>query len=146
MAKRYGAKWVHAACLTLAAVGLAVFPHISNQYLLFVPIIGFGIAWASIMGVPYILAVASVPKERYGVYMGVINMMIVIPMLLETLTFGLIYATLLGDNPTNALMFAGGLLFLAALAMLWIKPPPPREEEEAAEVPPVEVTAPAIGP
>ena len=146
MAKRYGAKWVHAACLTLAAVGLAVFPHISNQYLLFVPIIGFGIAWASIMGVPYILAVASVPKERYGVYMGVINMMIVIPMLLETLTFGAIYATLLGDNPTNALMFAGGLLFLAALAMLWIKPPPPREEEEAAEVPPVEVTAPAIGP
>ena len=146
MAKRYGAKWVHAACLTLAAVGLAVFPHISNQYLLFVPIIGFGIAWASIMGVPYILAVASVPKERYGVYMGVINMMIVIPMLLETLTFGLIYATLLGDNPTNALMFAGGLLFLAALAMLWIKPPPPREEEEAAEVPPVEVTAPAVGP
>jgi maltose/moltooligosaccharide transporter len=146
MAKRYGAKWVHAACLTLAAVGLAVFPHITNQYLLFVPIIGFGIAWASIMGVPYILAVASVPKERYGVYMGVINMMIVIPMLLETLSFGAIYATLLGDNPTNALMFAGGLLFLAALAMLWIKPPPPREEEEAAEVPPVEVTAPAVGP
>jgi maltose/moltooligosaccharide transporter len=78
--------------------------------------------------------------------MGVINMMIVIPMLLETLTFGLIYATVLRDNPTNALMFAGGLLFLAALAMLWIKPPPPREEEEAAEMPPVEVTAPAIGP
>jgi maltose/moltooligosaccharide transporter len=146
MAKRYGAKWVHAACLTLAAVGLLIFPHIQNRYLLFVPIIGFGIAWASIMGVPYILAVASIPKERYGVYMGVINMMIVIPMLIETITFGLIYATLLGDNPTNALMFAGGLLFLAALAMLWIQPPPPREEEAAAEMPPVEVTAPATGP
>src|SRR3712207_557228 len=52
LAKRYGAKWVHSACLTLAAVGLAVFPHIDNKFLLFVPIIGFGIAWASIMGVP----------------------------------------------------------------------------------------------
>jgi maltose/moltooligosaccharide transporter len=142
LAKRYGAKWVHAGCLTLAAVGLAVFPFVENKYLLFVPIIGFGIAWASIMGVPYILAVASIPKERYGVYMGVINMMIVIPMLIETLTFGAIYANVLGNDPTNAMIFAGALLFLAALAMLWIKPPPREEEEE----PPVEVTAPATGP
>jgi maltose/moltooligosaccharide transporter len=142
-AKRYGAKWVHATCLTLAAVGLLIFPHIENKYLLFVPIIGLGIAWASIMGVPYILAVASVPKERYGVYMGVINMMIVIPMLLQSLTFGQVYQ-LIGDDPTNAIMFAGASLFIAALLMLWIKPPPPEEEEEAE--PPVEVTAPATGP
>jgi maltose/moltooligosaccharide transporter len=142
MAKRYGAKWVHAGALTLAAIGLAVFPHVENKYLLFLPMIGFGIAWASIMGVPYILAVAAIPKERYGVYMGVINMMIVIPMLIETLTFGAIYANILGGNPTNALMFAGALLFLAALAMLWIKTP--RKEEEVA--PPIESTAPAVGP
>lgn len=70
MAKKFGAKWVHSGALTLAAVGLLIFPHIGNKYLLFVPMIGFGIAWASIMGVPYILAVAAVPKERYGVYMG----------------------------------------------------------------------------
>jgi maltose/moltooligosaccharide transporter len=144
MAKRYGAKWVHAACLTLAAVGLAIFPHLDNKYLLLVAITGFGIAWASIMGVPYILAVAAVPKERYGVYMGVINMMIVIPMLIETVTFGAIYATILDSNPTNAMMFAGGLLFLAALAMLWIKAPRKEEEEEAE--PPIEATAPAVGP
>jgi maltose/moltooligosaccharide transporter len=143
MAARYGAKWVHAACLTLAAVGLTIFPHLENKYLLLVAISGFGIAWASIMGVPYILAVAAIPRERYGVYMGVINMMIVIPMLIETLTFGVIYSNLLGSNPTNALMFSGALLFLAALAMLWIASPR-REEEEA--VPPVEATAPATGP
>ena len=142
MAARYGAKWVHAACLTLAAVGLTIFPHLENKYLLLVAISGFGIAWASIMGVPYILAVAAIPRERYGVYMGVINMMIVIPMLIETLTFGVIYSNLLGSNPTNALMFSGALLFLAALAMLWIATP--REEEEA--LPPVEATAPATGP
>jgi maltose/moltooligosaccharide transporter len=142
LAKRFGAKWVHSACLTLAAIGLAIFPHIDNKYLLFVPIIGFGIAWASIMGVPYILAVAAIPKERYGVYMGVINMMIVIPMLIETLTFGAIYGSVLGGDPTNAMMFAGALLFLAAIAMLWIKQP--RQEDEVE--PPVETTAPAVGP
>jgi maltose/moltooligosaccharide transporter len=142
LAKRYGAKWVHAAALTLAAAGLLVFPHIENKYLLLVPIIGFGIAWASIMGVPYILAVAAVPKERYGVYMGVINMMIVIPMLLETVTFGPIYAHILGDDPRNAIMVAGVLLAIAAVAMLWIQTP--RQEEEAE--PPVETTAPAVGP
>ena len=142
MAKRYGAKWVHAVCLTLAAVGLAIFPHVGNKYLLLVAITGFGIAWASIMGVPYILAVAAIPKERYGVYMGVINMMIVIPMLIETVTFGAIYSHFLGSNPTNALMFAGAFLLVAALAMLWIATP--RGEEEAE--PPVEATAPATGP
>jgi maltose/moltooligosaccharide transporter len=142
LARRYGAKWVHSACLVLAAVGLAVFPHIENKYLLFIPIIGFGIAWASIMGVPYILAVAAIPKAKYGVYMGVINMMIVVPMLIETLTFGAIYANVLDSNPTNAMMFAAALLFIAAIAMLWIKQP--RKEDEVE--PPVEATAPAVGP
>ncbi|MDO4718438.1 MAG: MFS transporter [Propionibacteriaceae bacterium] len=124
LAKRRGAKWVHISCLLLATVGLLTFPHITNKYLLFVPIIGLGIAWASIMGVPYIMAVRMVPSSRYGVYMGIINMMIVIPMLIQTLTFGRIYSTFLGDHPGNAITFAGIFLGLAALAMLWIKEPP----------------------
>ena len=123
LARRYGAKFVHSAALTLAAVGLFIFPHISNKYLLFVPMIGFGIAWASMMGVPYIIAVAVIPKERYGVYMGIINMMIVIPMLIQTVTFGAVYENFLGNNPANAIMFAGGLLLAAALATLLIERP-----------------------
>ena len=84
MARRYGAKWVHSICLSLAAVGLVIFPHITDGLLIFIPIIGLGIAWASIMGVPYIMAVRMIPSTRYGVYMGLINMMIVIPMLIQT--------------------------------------------------------------
>lgn len=125
VARQYGAKWVHAGALIIAAVGLWAFPHIGNKYLLFVPMIGFGIAWASMMGVPYIIAVAAIPRERYGVYMGIINMMIVIPMLIQTLTFGKVYHNVLGENPGNAIMFAGGLLFIAALATLLIKTPHP---------------------
>ena len=83
--------------------------------------IGFGIAWASMMGVPYIMVVGSIPKERYGVYMGTINMMIVIPMILQTTTFGFVYHWLLSDKPTNAIAFAGILLLLAAVATTLIK-------------------------
>jgi maltose/moltooligosaccharide transporter len=76
------------------------------------------------MGVPYIMAVRMIPSTRYGVYMGIINMMIVIPMLIQTVTFGTIYTSVLGDNPRNAITFAGILLAVAAAAMTWIKEPP----------------------
>ncbi len=124
LARKRGAKMVHAGALLLAAVGLVIFANISNQYLLFVPIIGLGIAWASIMGVPYIMIVRMIPSTRYGVYMGIVNMMIVIPMLIESLSFGWIVTHVLGDNASHAIMFAGVMLGLAALTMLWIKEPP----------------------
>ncbi len=122
-AKRYSARLVHASALVLAAVALVVFPHIGNKYLLFVPMVGFGIAWASMMGVPYIMAVAVIPRARYGVYMGIINMMIVIPMLIQTVTFGAVYDRLLGADPAQALTFAGVLLLLAAGATMMIAQP-----------------------
>jgi maltose/moltooligosaccharide transporter len=135
-ARRRGAKWVHSSCLLCAAVGLVIFPHLNNKYLAFVPIIGFGIAWASIMGVPYILAVRVIPSTRYGVYMGIINMMIVVPMLIQTFTFGWIFDHLLGANPTNAIMFAGVLLACAAAVMTTIKEPPiVRDVDELGEAP-----------
>jgi maltose/moltooligosaccharide transporter len=123
-ARRRGAKWVHTTCLLCAAVGLVIVPHMTNKYALFIPIIGLGIAWASIMGVPYIMAVRMIPSSRYGVYMGIINMMIVVPMLLQTVTFGAILKHVLGNDPANAITFAGILLAVAAAVMTWIKEPP----------------------
>ena len=124
LARRLGAKWVHAIALWCATVGLLLFPQLPTLPLKVVAIVGLGIAWASIMGVPYIMIVRMVPSTRYGVYMGIVNMMIVIPMLIQTLTFGAIYKNLLGDNPNNAIMAAGILLGIAGLAMLWVKEPP----------------------
>lgn len=122
-ARKRGAKLVHCVCLLLAALGLMIVPSIGNQYLIFIPMIGLGIAWASIMGVPYIMAVRMIPSTRLGVYMGIINMIIVIPMLIESLTFGWIYQTLLGGNPSNAIRFAAVFLAIGGLLMLWIKEP-----------------------
>ena len=121
LANRFSAKLVHILCLLMASAALLVFPHISNPSLLYAPMVGFGIAWASMMGVPYIMVVGSIPKERYGVYMGIINMMIVIPMILQTLSFGWVYKTFLGSNPASAISFAGILLLLAAFATMRIK-------------------------
>lgn len=120
-AQKYSAKMVHFSCLLLAGVGLLLFPHIENKYLLLIAITGFGIGWASMMGIPYMLVVNGIPKERYGVYMGIINMMIVIPMFIQTTSFGYILKHFLNNDSGNAIFFAGVLLLLAALLTLRIK-------------------------
>ena len=123
-AKKYGAKSVHMLCLLLAAIGFLAFPHIENKNLLFFAISGFGVGWASMMGIPYLLVVGDIPKERYGVYMGIINMMIVIPMILQNISFGYILKHFLDNDPRNAITFAGVLLAIAAIATAFIKPSP----------------------
>jgi len=120
-AKKYSPKLVHAFCLVLAGLGFLAFSQIQNKYLLFPAITGFGIGWASMMGIPYLMVVSSIPKERYGVYMGIINMMIVIPMLIQTLTFGYILRTFLDNDPSKAVAFGGVLLLIAAGATMLIK-------------------------
>jgi maltose/moltooligosaccharide transporter len=126
-AKKYGAKSVHMICLMLAAAGFLAFPHIENKNLLFFAISGFGIGWASMMGIPYLLVVSDIPKERYGVYMGIINMMIVIPMILQNLSFGFILKHFLDNDPRNAITFAGALLAIAAIATAFIKSSPSKQ-------------------
>ncbi len=121
LARRFSPKAVHFICLIMAGVGLLIFPHIENKYLLFAPMTGFGIAWASMMGVPYLMVVNNIPKERYGVYMGIINMMIVIPMILQNITFGFVLREFLNNDPRKAITFAGAFLLLAALSTLFIK-------------------------
>lgn len=121
LAKKYSARYVHFVCLLLAAIGFLIFPYITNKYLLFPAITGFGIGWASMMGIPYLMVVSNIPKERYGVYMGIINMMIVIPMFIQTLSFGYILKHFLHNDPRQAIVFAGVLLAIAAILTLFIK-------------------------
>ncbi len=122
--RKSSAKTAHFACLVFAGVGLLAFPFIENQYWLFPAITGFGIGWASMMGIPYLMVVHQIPKERYGVYMGIINMMIVIPMIIQNITFGFILRTFLNNNAEYAVALAGILLLVAALATLLIKTKP----------------------
>ncbi len=118
LARRLGPQRLHAACLTLGGVGLLALPLIHRQWLLFVPMIGLGLSWASMMGNPYAMLAGSIPAERAGVYMGLFNIFIVAPMLLQIITIPLLYHGLLADNPQNVIRLAGiGLLLAAALVL-----------------------------
>lgn len=127
-ARKKGAKMVHFVCLILASMALFIFPHIADKYLVFIPLIGFGIAWASMMGVPYLLIVNDIPKSRYGVYMGLINMMIVIPMLIYSLVFGYIFNNFLNKEPANAIYFGAAFLLIAACLTLLMKNNKPTDD------------------
>ena len=120
ISKRFGAGRVHAACLTLAGLGIMAIPGIEDRTLLFLPAVGVGLGWASIMGNPYVVLADAIPPERTGVYMGIFNMMIVIPMLLIAATLPFYYAPIMGSDPRNVLRMSGALLVAAALAALWI--------------------------
>lgn len=132
LAKRMGPGPLHALCLALGGLGMIALPHMDSKALLFLPAIGTGLAWGSIMGNPYVILSNSIPSERTGVYMGIFNMMIVIPMLLfafvmGTLDLGVVklglgvYEHLLGHDPRNALTLSGICLVLAALSVLWVR-------------------------
>ena len=132
-AQRIGAKRVHAIALGLAALSLVWLARIDNQWLTLVPMIGVGIFWASAVGIPYLMVASMVPAKRTGVYMGILNMMIVVPMLVQTVTFGWIYEHWLDGRGSNAITLAGVLLGIGAVAMLWVNPP--NEVDESPIVP-----------
>ena len=113
---RFGGKKVYAFSLIGTAIALFTIPYISDPVMVLVPMVLFGIGWAAMMGIPYTMVSKIVPQDRRGVYMGILNMMIVIPMFIQTLTFGPIYKYLLGGNAINAMLFAG--LFFAISAFL----------------------------
>ena len=119
--RRWGPKYVHALCLLLAGISMMVLPSIQDKWLLLIPMVGIGMAWASIMGNPYILLAGSIPKERAGVYMGIFNMFIVLPMIFQMITLPLIYKSVLSSNPTNVLIFAGILMCIASALTLRVK-------------------------
>jgi len=112
-------KTVHAAALVCGAVGLLSVYVIHNQYLLLLSMVGVGIAWASILSMPYAILSTALPASRMGVYMGVFNFFIVIPEIVASLFFGPLTRALFGENNPSAPLYVvmlGGLCLLAAAA------------------------------
>ena len=127
LTRRFGAKIMHALCLVAGGLAMLAIPHVTEKWVLFLPMIGMGLAWGSIMGNPYILLAGSIPPERTGVYMGIFNMFIVIPMLINGFTLPLMYDSVFGGDPRNVLTLAGLLMLCAAIATLRVKVGVPRD-------------------
>ena len=119
--RRFGAKAVHSVCLALAGASMLYIPMIQAPGLLFVAMIGIGLAWASIMGNPYIMLAGCIPPRRTGVYMGIFNMFIVIPMIIQIFTLPLYYHAWLGGRPENVIRLAGALMLCAAAAVCFVR-------------------------
>ena len=119
--RRIGARRAHVLCLTASGLAMIAIGQIGSGEAMFVPMIGIGLGWAGMMGNTYVMLASAIPPQRNGIYMGIFNMFIVIPMLIETLTMPLIYRPLLGGDPRHALALAGVLMLAGALATLRVR-------------------------
>jgi maltose/moltooligosaccharide transporter len=118
--RRWGARSIHALCLTGSGLAMLAIPQLGSAgpLALYAAMLGIGIGWAGMMGNTYVMLADAIPPERNGIYMGIFNMFIVIPMLIETLTMPLIYRPLLGGDPRNAIMLGGVLMLAGAVATM----------------------------
>ncbi|MDB4643604.1 MFS transporter [Flavobacteriaceae bacterium] len=135
IARKLGAKNLHFLSLLLGGVGLMAMPFLNDTDLLFtiplgdgIPVsqiylfsFGLGITWASMMAMPYQMLASSIPSDKMGVYMGIFNMFIVIPMIIQIFSMQYFVYDLLGSNPINVIRLAGACLITAGIFSLFVK-------------------------
>jgi len=115
-----GRPMAHAIALVLGGLGLMSFFVIRDPHLLWLSMIGVGIAWSSILSAPYSILSGALPTTKMGVYMGIFNIFIVVPQLLAATLLGLMLKTWFGDHAIWALMIGGTSFLIAALLALRI--------------------------
>lgn len=117
-------KTTHFICLALGGLGLLstyFAADIGSKYFLWVGMAGVGIAWASILSMPYVILAGAIKPSRMGVYMGVFNLFIVIPQIVMSLIIPQIYDNILGKDPLNVVLLGGAVMFVAAISVLLVK-------------------------
>ena len=131
LAVRFGGKKVYVVSLFLTGIAMLSIPFIHNPTLVILPMVLFGVGWAAMMGIPYSMVSKIVPQDRRGVYMGILNMMIVIPMGIQTLSFGFIVNNFLSNSAVNAIIFGGVFFIIAGTLALRLKEPKSDFNEES---------------
>ena len=115
IARSLGRKLTHSICLLCGALGLISVAFVENKYMLFGCMTGVGIAWASILSMPYAMLSRVLPEDKIGVYMGIFNFFIVLPEIIASLGFGWIMKNVLHNDRLAAVQIGGVLMILAAL-------------------------------
>jgi maltose/moltooligosaccharide transporter len=120
VAKKLSRKWVHSISLTLGGIGYILMYFVSDPNMLIVSMIGVGVAWASILAMPYAILAGSIPSEKMGLYMGIFNFFIVLPQLLAATILGYVTRTFFEGEAIYAIVLGGIVLIIAAVSMYFV--------------------------
>jgi|SRR5690554_1566273 len=121
IAKRTSRKVTHMICLFAGAIGLISIFYITDPAMLYIPMIGIGIAWSSILSMPYAMLAGALPADKMGYYMGVFNFFIVIPQIVAAGILGFLLKSFFGNDAIYAMIIGGVSLFVAGLLTLLVK-------------------------
>jgi len=121
MANRMQRKYVHSISLVLGGLGLSTFYIFKSPELLLISEIGIGVAWASILSIPYAILTGSLPQKKLGIYMGIFNFFIVIPQITAAAILGFMVKSIFGGDAIYALLLGGLSMFVAAVIMLQVE-------------------------
>ena len=137
IAKRLGAQKLHFISLLVGGIGLLSMPFLNDVDVLFtIPFgggievsqiylfsFGLGITWASMMAMPYQILASSIPNGKTGIYMGIFNIFIVVPMIIQIFSVQYFVYDLLGENPINIIRLAGSFLIIGGIFSLFVSQP-----------------------
>jgi maltose/moltooligosaccharide transporter len=121
MARHIGRKRTHAINLLIGGISLASFFLIRNPQMLIISELGIGLAWASILAMPYAILTGSLPQHKLGTYMGIFNFFIVIPQIMAASLLGFFVRTVAGGEAIYALILGGISMMIASVLVLFVK-------------------------
>ncbi|MBN1985951.1 MAG: MFS transporter [Prolixibacteraceae bacterium] len=121
LARLTSRKITHAVCLLAGGIGLASVYLLHDPAWLLLSMVGVGIAWASILSMPYAILTGSLPSHKMGIYMGIFNFFIVIPQILAATILGFLVQDVFGGKAILALVFGGASMVIAAIMVLFVK-------------------------
>jgi maltose/moltooligosaccharide transporter len=114
-------KKTHAFSLTMGGLGLISIFFIQNDYLLILPMIGIGLAWGSILAMPYAILSSSIPARKIGVYMGIFNFFITFPQIVNGISGKFLMKYIFNDHAIYGLIMAGMFMLLGAISVLFVE-------------------------
>ena len=121
LSRAVGQVMTHSICLTLGALGFLMFFVVRDAQALLLAEIGIGIAWASILAMPYAILASNLPQAKLGIYMGLFNIFIVVPQLLVATAMGSLMKAFFPGEPVWTMLFAAAAWIVAAIAMLRVR-------------------------
>jgi len=137
-AKLTSRKIVHAVSLLIGGISLASIYLISDPMMLILPMLGIGVAWGSILAMPYAILSGAIPAKKMGIYMGLFNFFIVIPQIVAASILGTMLRNLFNGEAIFALIAGGGAMAFAALMMIFVDDKAAQEMNDPQAVEPAE--------